>query len=261
MSDFLNQKTDKISIGERIRSLREKLTQKEFGDKVGVTQSSIQNYESGASFPRGDVLQRISLEFGVDINWLLTGRGDPYLPNVTSKPLVPPPEGTEDHTYIYKEPWEEDIEIPKSKNPPDYSFFHLVPMAEAHLSAGGGAFVLTEDMQEDYAFRRDWLRRVSTSIDNLVLMMVRGASMEPTILPNDIVLIDKGRKRIYEGLIYALGLGETIVIKRLALLPRGRALIYSDNRTEFQPEEALLNDVRVIGQIIWFGRQLVKGEE
>ncbi len=250
-----------MSISERIKTIRGSLTQKEFGVRIGTSQGAVQKYEGGLSIPKGDVLQRISLEFGTSIDWLLSGRGDPYLPEVTSKPTVPPPEGTEDHTYIYKEPWAEDIEIPKSKEPPDYSFFHLVPMAEAHLSAGGGAFVLTEDMQEDYAFRRDWLRRVSTSIDNLVLMMVRGASMEPTILPNDIVLIDKGRKRIYEGLIYALGLGETIVIKRLALLPRGRALIYSDNRTEFQPEEALLNDVRVIGQIIWFGRQLVKGEE
>ncbi len=250
-----------MALGERIKIIRGKLTQKEFGKQLGLSLAAIQNYESTNSIPKGDVLQRIREEFGVDINWLLSGEGDPYLSEVISKPTVPPPEGTEDHTYIYKEPWEEDIEIPKSKEPPDYSFFHLVPMAEAHLSAGGGAFVLTEDMQEDYAFRRDWLRRVSTSIDNLVLMMVRGASMEPTILPNDIVLIDKGRKRIYEGLIYALGLGETIVIKRLALLPRGRALIYSDNRTEFQPEEALLNDVRVIGQIIWFGRQLVKGEE
>jgi len=52
-----------------------------------------------------------------------------------------------------------------------------------------------------------------------------------------------------------------MVIKRLGLLPGGRALILSDNRTEFPPEETMLNDIRIIGRVIWFGRQLVKGEE
>lgn len=74
--------------------------------------------------------------------------------------------------------------------------------------------------------------------------------MEPIIMAGDIVLIDMGRNRVYEGLIYVLGLGETIMIKWLALLPGGRALILSDNRTEFQPEEATLNDIRVIGRVI-----------
>ena len=249
-----------MTLGERIKTIRGRLTQKEFGGKLGVSLAAIQNYESTDSIPKGDVLQRINGEFGVDINWLLTGEGDPYLPKITTRPTVPPLEGTENNQPEWTEPWAEDIEIPQPKEPPDYSFFQLVPLAEAYLSAGGGAFVLSEDTKEHCAFRKDWLRRVSTGINNLVLMRVRGTSMEPTIMPGDIVLIDKGRKRIHEGLIYALGLGEIIVIKRLALLARGRALIISDNRAEFPPEETTLNDIRVIGRVIWFGRQLVKGE-
>lgn len=250
-----------MAIGERLKTIRDRLTQKEFGEKIGVSQGAVQNYEATNSIPKGDILQRIRDEFEVSIDWLLTGEGDPYLPKTDIKPTVPPPESAEDHTFIYNEPWAEDIEIPRPKESPDYSYFQMIPLAEAHLSAGGGAFVISEDMKENYAFRRDWLNRVATSADNLVLMMVRGTSMEPTIMAGDMVLIDKGRKRVYEGLIYAIGLDETIVIKRLTPLPGGRVMVVSDNRSEYQPQETLLNNIRVIGRVIWFGRQLVQGEE
>ena len=250
------------TLADRLKLLRKTkgLNQTEAALGIGRGVRTLSLHETGGTPDRAS-LKLYAIFYDCDEDWLLHGEGEPVPSKTGNKPTAAPPEGTDDHTYIDREAWAEDIEIPKSKEPPDFSIFHLVPLAEAHLSAGGGAFVLSEDMKEDYAFRRDWLRRVSTSIDNLVLMMVHGASMEPTILADDIVLVDKGQRRIYEGLIYALGHDETIVIKRLALLPRGRALIISDNRSEFPPEKTTLNDIRVIGQVIWFGRQLVKGEE
>jgi transcriptional regulator with XRE-family HTH domain len=56
------------------------LSRPEFGQKIGVSQSAVQNYETLNHIPKGDVLQRIHNEYGVDLNWLLTGKGEPYTP-------------------------------------------------------------------------------------------------------------------------------------------------------------------------------------
>jgi len=245
---------------ERLKWLREKrgLTQGEAAHGIGVSLRSLANHESGRSPGKSSIKLYIDF-YGCDRNWLLTGEGEP---NLKDRPTRIIPQNSE-HSLGNSSgniKLHAHVEIPKH-DPRDYDNFALIPMAEAHLSAGGGAFVLSEDTKEYYAFRKDWVHRVATSRDNLVLMTVRGFSMEPTIHAGDVVLIDTGRKRIYDGNIYALGLGETIVIKRLELLPGDRVRIISDNRTEYPPDEARLFDVRVIGQIIWLAKEMVKGEE
>lgn len=63
---------------DRIKSVRGDLAQKTFAARIGVHPTTVQNYESG-DIPKGDVLLRIHQEFGVDLTWLLTGQGDPYI--------------------------------------------------------------------------------------------------------------------------------------------------------------------------------------
>jgi transcriptional regulator with XRE-family HTH domain len=67
-----------MGIENRIKIIRGKLSQKEFGKKISVSQSAVQLYEKG-SIPKGDVLLSIHKEFGVDINWLLTGNSNTQL--------------------------------------------------------------------------------------------------------------------------------------------------------------------------------------
>ncbi len=69
----------KMNIGERIKSIRGNLTQKEFAKQINADQSTVQNWENKNKLPKGDILQRIQEIFNVNINWLLTGDGDPYL--------------------------------------------------------------------------------------------------------------------------------------------------------------------------------------
>ncbi|MBW2092562.1 MAG: helix-turn-helix transcriptional regulator, partial [Deltaproteobacteria bacterium] len=140
--------------------------------------------------------------------------------------------------------------------------FALIPMAEAHLSAGVGAFVLLEKIKEYYVFRKERLRRMATSRNNLALMTIQGYTMEPTIHAWNVVLIDTDRKKIYDGNIHALGrLDETIVIKRLELLSGEPVRIFGDNISpEYTPEIAHMGQIRVISRVIWLAKGLVKGE-
>ena len=53
------------------------MTQRECAKRLNIHVSTWQQYEDG-NIPKGDILQRIHKEFHVDLNWLLTGQGDPY---------------------------------------------------------------------------------------------------------------------------------------------------------------------------------------
>jgi transcriptional regulator with XRE-family HTH domain len=62
------------SVGERIRSVRKglKITQAQFGSRLGIIPLSVARYEAGR-VPRADVLERIARFGGVTTSWLLYG--------------------------------------------------------------------------------------------------------------------------------------------------------------------------------------------
>ena len=64
-------------IGKRIRELREVLglTQKQFGERIGKSWRTVQDWEAGKSSIPDHTLRFISSTFGVSYNWLKTGRG------------------------------------------------------------------------------------------------------------------------------------------------------------------------------------------
>lgn len=45
--------------------------QRDFANKIGVTESAISYYLSGKRIPRYDVMVRISTIFGVSLDWLM----------------------------------------------------------------------------------------------------------------------------------------------------------------------------------------------
>ena len=67
---------------DRIKFVREraKLTQADFGKRIGVSQSTVAGYENGINVPRDSVVNNICREFCVDPQWLQSGEGAPFLP-------------------------------------------------------------------------------------------------------------------------------------------------------------------------------------
>lgn len=65
---------------DRIRKIREdnKLSMEKFGDRVGITRSSVCKLESGENNPSEQTIRLICKEFGVNKKWLLKNEGDPY---------------------------------------------------------------------------------------------------------------------------------------------------------------------------------------
>ncbi|MBU8910687.1 MAG: helix-turn-helix domain-containing protein [Desulfobacterales bacterium] len=153
---------------------------------------------------------------------------------------------------------ENGINIPQWNNP-DPDMYHYIPMAEATLNAGGGTFVLSEKTTgRYYAFRKNFLSFIASSPKNLILMKVTGDSMEPKIEDGDTVMIDIGKRQLKNGAIYALGYDDVVVIKEVEKLPGGKVLVISKNQKIHPPYEADIQNIRIIGQVIWGDRTFVK---
>ena len=56
------------------------LTQREFGDRIGVKPNTIATYEIGRNQPIDAVISLICREFNVSETWLRTGEGEMFLP-------------------------------------------------------------------------------------------------------------------------------------------------------------------------------------
>lgn len=65
-----------MSIGDRIKFLRKdlNLNQLSFGQKIGITESAVSNFESGRRNPSDQTIKSICREFGVNKDWLLEGK-------------------------------------------------------------------------------------------------------------------------------------------------------------------------------------------
>ena len=64
----------------RIKELRKRLgvNQEEFGERIGITKSSVSLLESGKNTPSKQTVQLMCKEFHVDENWLKTGEGEMF---------------------------------------------------------------------------------------------------------------------------------------------------------------------------------------
>jgi len=137
-----------------------------------------------------------------------------------------------------------------------HEIFLQIPKVMARLSAGGGSFETDPEFKEFYSFRRDWLNKKGKAKD-MVLMDIIGNSMEPELKEGDTVLIDQSQKAILAGAIYAVGLADTIVVKRVEKRPRKLVLLSENSNYQmmvFEGEE--MNSIRIIGKVIWICREL-----
>jgi phage repressor protein C with HTH and peptisase S24 domain len=136
----------------------------------------------------------------------------------------------------------------------------LIPLAqEVEASAGDGAATLDMDGEEMVPFPRVWLQRAGASPRDAALMRVRGDSMSPKILHGDMVLFDRSRRDIADG-IYLIRLDNTLCVKQISVFDQGIRVcselqgLYPDRVVSF--DEAQDPSVfSILGRVIWAGRQ------
>lgn len=142
-----------------------------------------------------------------------------------------------------------------------------IPVHVASLSAGPGADNAGSNIIDHLAFRRDWLQRIGVQATRSCLARVVGHSMEPTLWPGDMVLIDQTktdpiiRKRSETDLrrapIYAFVQNGEARVKRIERPSPDTIILVSDN-LDLAPElyigkQAEQLQISVIGKVVWSG--------
>lgn len=133
--------------------------------------------------------------------------------------------------------------------------FEVIPKVRAKLSGGGGSFETESDISGYYAFRKDFLQRKGAS-GAMVLFEVAGNSMSPVLEHGDTVLVDQSQNDVISGHIYAVGVDDSVIVKRLEARP-GMLILHSENpeSSDFEIKINEYSNVRIIGRVVWSARE------
>lgn len=197
-------------------------SQTELARVLKINRSAVTQARKKGHVPDRWLLQ-LYRKFGLNPEWVESGAGRTFLGTAASDPVTQ---------------------------------YAKIPKVTARLCAGDGSFETNADVQCYHAFQKDWLRRKGKP-ESMVLFDIFGNSMEPEIKDGDTVLIDQSQQAILAGALYAVGIEDTIMVKRIEKRPN--KLVLLSNHKDYLPvmltrEEA--SAVRIIGKVIWVCREI-----
>lgn len=80
----INKKFDNIQIGKRLKEVRKKTGKslEKMGEITGLSKSGISDMEKGLKKPSTVYMHALNIKFGININWILTGKGAMSSPDI-----------------------------------------------------------------------------------------------------------------------------------------------------------------------------------
>lgn len=176
------------------------LTQKEFGEIIGLTQPQVKNIETGLQKLTAEIAEDIANNIAIDGWWLLTGKGQMLPSKVSNTPM---------------------------SNDPSLMNIQRVALK---ASAGSGNHLESIDkfeVVETMTVSRSLLKTQPNGA--LRLISVDGHSMVPMLYPDSLVLFDEHPEWRGDGL-YILNWRNELMVKLLQIDPRGQLHIKSANK-------------------------------
>lgn len=201
-------------------------------------------YEGG--IPKAETLIKIQEVTNCNLNWLLTGLGQPYL--------------SDDRQEIEtKEVYLKSDIVDTLGNPIDVAEdFVFIPHYDVYASAGHGYGVEHETPLFPLAFRRYWLQTyVSNRFEQLSVIVVRGDSMDGVLNDGDTILVNHTDTSPKDD-IYVIRIDSDIFVKRIQRLPN-KLLVISENDNyetftiDLTQEQ---QNFAILGRVVWLGRML-----
>lgn len=134
-----------------------------------------------------------------------------------------------------------------------------VPEVRVVAAAGGGAVAEYEPLGDDWYFPVAWLRHeLRAKAADLKIISIDGDSMEPVLEAGDKVLIDTSRVAPSPPGVFVLHDGLGLVAKQIEYVPNTDppTLVIKSANPRYQDYERTMDEVRIVGRIIWFARRL-----
>ncbi|WP_128581856.1 LexA family transcriptional regulator [Neisseria flavescens] len=214
-------------------------------NKIEMSASGFNRVWKEGAIPTADYLVKIQEVTGCDLNWLLTGKGLPYLDKASTESIGAFPVSNTSSGAV-----------DTLGNPVDLREFVFIPRYSVEAAAGHGQAVNDEKPLFCMAFRRYWIENyVTRQTDKLSVIAVKGDSMEGILNHGDNILINHAETEPRDGL-YVLRIGNDLFVKRVQRIP-GKLLVTSAN-PHYAPFEIDLShtddDIAIVGRVEWFGR-------
>lgn len=214
-------------------------------NKIEMSASGFNRVWKEGAIPTADYLVKIQEVTGCDLNWLLTGKGLPYLDKASTESIGAFPVSNTGSGAV-----------DTLGNPVDLREFVFIPRYNVEAAAGHGQAVNDEKPLFCMAFRRYWIENyVTRQTDKLSVIAVKGDSMEGILNHGDNILINHAETEPRDGL-YVLRIGNDLFVKRVQRMP-GKLLVTSAN-PHYAPFEIDLShtddDIAIVGRVEWFGR-------
>lgn len=236
-SDFVNRKSDlcgdllarpeippKTALGARLRELRRRLGDPErdvFAAQLGVSKTTLGNYEKGESEPTASVLDSYRHNFGANVLWIITGEGEMF----SESAVV-----TEGMDMVQ------------------------IPRYDVQAAAGAGLIPKEEDLHKSVAFSRAFLRSIGAKPESCIMLEAKGESMLPTIPDGAFMIVDQSKTDIVDDQVFVFRVGPGIKVKRANWRMDGSLELRSDNELNGYPAEVIgedvADDLSVIGQVL-----------
>ncbi|UNM95524.1 helix-turn-helix transcriptional regulator [Ignatzschineria rhizosphaerae] len=223
------------NFGENLKSIREKrgLNRNSAAQLVEVSYSTLQAWEENSGrLPNAWNMQKLAEAYNVSVQDLYTGEISEIKP-------------TNIHDTL--------------GNTVDIEEFVFIPRYNVQASAGYGADVSMENIMHPMAFRKYWIDNIlGICAKSLIVIGVKGDSMEGEINNGDIILINKEDNTLLNG-IYVIRIEGDLIVKRIQRLPGGIIKVISAN-SAYESFEIDTNnpplDFEAIGRVVWHGRNV-----
>ena len=181
-------------LGDRLKLIRQefRMNQMELADKLGVSQNAVSQYETGARNLSDDLKEKLCEQFGIDLNWLITGRGEMYDGAEPAAKDVP-------QAFSMNEPGREDDLV-------------YIDLLDAKACAGYGIENFDPQVVESIPIARRFVYPYRP--EHVRLVEVTGNSMEPTLSPGDYVAV---AEQVVSGNgVYLINKERDLFVKRVA---------------------------------------------
>lgn len=197
-------------------------------DALDISVEGLAKYERGDTRPHSDVLEYYRSAHGVDVNWLLTGKGamfsDPEKNSLSGSVVAIP-------SY--------DIQPAAGSG------------SALHVEAPDGYIVLTEAIVASFGVDRS----------SLSMLVCKGDSMYPTIGDGDLMVITTqfDLQTVLLGGVFIFSDWLGVRVKQMAGTMDGQIRVTSHNvnyRDELIEPDRIGDDIFILGEVVWSGGTL-----
>ncbi len=202
-----------MSFSERLKELMGEQTTSAFSRKCGIGEASVRQYLNGGT-PGIDKAEAIAGANGVNLEWLITGRG--------------------------------------TKKADDKGPFISIPVLPTHISITGGPAVELDEIGDAFPVPRIWAERWRLR-ENYLCMLWGVEGMEDTINSHDKLICYSAPYQLQGDGLFAIRQGGLHTVKRLQFMP-DKIRVISDHPDYEPYEVALpadADDFEIVARVLF----------